>query len=298
MGAPLFKSTFQVKDYDLDATLDSGQAFRWTREGGKWVGVIAGRWVSLGMANDGLIVRTTSEPGDWHWLRDYLQLDVEYDEIVESFPDDEAIQGAVKACRGLRLLRQEPWECLASFICSSSKQIVQIRQIVKNLCDRFGEHIAVPDESSDGRAFPTARRLARCSEGELRECKMGYRAPYVLGAAKVVTDGGVDLNALNDLPCAEARRELMKLPGVGRKVADCVLLFAYGFEEAFPIDVWIGRGLNQLYFPKREPNRKQLEQFTSTYFGPHAGYAQQYLFHYVRTVLEKPVRGRALAKKK
>lgn len=268
-------------DYDLAATLGSGQAFRWWPVGEAWEGIVAGRWLRL--RQDAEVIRAeTSEPQrDWHWLRHFLQLDADLPHILATFPDDEPMRASVAACRGLRLLRQEPWECLVSFICSSTKQIVQIQQIIVLLCKRFGEPIPV---GGDARfAFPTAARLAACSEAELRTCKMGFRAPYILTAANAVTSGKLDLSRLHNLSTAEARSALMNLHGVGRKIADCVLLFAYGKQDAFPVDVWVRRALTELYFPRRRPSEERLAHFANTHFGPNAGYAQQYLFHYVRT---------------
>jgi N-glycosylase/DNA lyase len=122
------------------------------------------------------------------------------------------------------------------------------------------------------------------TEAELRGCKMGFRAPSLLAAAQQVAEGGLDLERLRQLPLAEARAELMKLRGVGGKIADCVLLFAYGFDSAFPVDVWVERALRELYFPRRRVTEKKLRHFAATHFGPQAGYAQQYLFHYMRTL--------------
>jgi N-glycosylase/DNA lyase len=277
----LHKRVFRVALYDLNATLESGQAFRWEREGDVWNGMIGDRWVRLVRKPKSIEASCMEDPGDWAWLRDYLLLAEDHEAVIASFPDDEALRVATKTCAGLRLLRQPKWECLASFICSASKQIVQIRQIVRTMCERYGTPIPSPDGPKY--AFPTAERIAACTEEQLRECKTGWRAKYLIGSAAMVSSGDVDLDSLSDLDCADARRELMRLPGVGRKVADCVLLFAYGFQEAFPIDVWIDRGLRELYFPRREPTRKRLEEFTASHFGPNAGYAQQYLFHYVRT---------------
>jgi N-glycosylase/DNA lyase len=246
---------------------------------------------------------------------------VDLEAVLKTFPDDAPLRDAVASCRGLRILRQDPWECLASFILSSTKQIVQIRQIVALLCERFGEPIAQPaatpptdlvaaDASplhliqsnvrADSRrllrfsgsglnkdhlshSFPTAERLADATETELRACKMGFRAPHLLAAARQVAVGQFDLERLRHLPQAEARGELRKLRGVGAKIADCVLLFTYGFDGAFPVDVWIERALRELYFPRRRVSDKRLQRFAATHFGPHAGYAQQYLFHYMRT---------------
>jgi hypothetical protein len=145
----------RVRDYDLAATLDSGQAFRWQPCGDSWLGVIGRHWVRLTPLRDGIRAETAGPVADWQWLRDYLQTDVDLDAVLKTFPDDAPMRDAVAACRGLRVLRQDPWECLASFILSSTKQIVQIRQIVALLCERFGEPIARP-----GRATPSVN-LAR-----------------------------------------------------------------------------------------------------------------------------------------
>jgi N-glycosylase/DNA lyase len=271
-----------VKDYDLAATLDSGQVFRWREEKGSWRGVVGKRQVRLTQQKDGILAETDAPPEDWNWLREFLQTDVNLGKILQTFPDDEPMNLAVAECRGLRVLRQEPWECLASFILSATKQIVQIRQIVVQLCRCFGERIA--DGNDDlSYAFPPAEKIANATEKELRNCKMGFRAPNLLGAAREIAEGKLDLNAVRYLPYGEARVELMKLRGVGGKIADCVLLFAYGFDSAFPVDVWVERALQTLYFPKRRANEKKLRHFAATHFGPHAGYAQQYLFHYMRT---------------
>jgi N-glycosylase/DNA lyase len=276
-------TTFLVRDYDLAATLTSGQAFRWCQHAQSWLGMIGTRWVRLHSTKSSITAETAAPVSDWTWLVDYLQLELDLGEVLRTFPDDEPMQKAVAACPGLRLLRQDPWECLASFILSSTKQIVQIRQIVSLLCERFGKPVAVPPGCTPAWAFPTPVRLADASEAELRACKMGFRAPYLLAAARKLSSGHFDLDALRGLPVVPARDKLTGLAGVGRKIADCVLLFAYGCQSAFPLDVWVLKGLRQLYFPRRRVKLPQLHRFAATHFGPNAGYAQQYLFHYMRT---------------
>jgi N-glycosylase/DNA lyase len=276
-------ATFPVKDYDLAATLTSGQAFRWRQVGDAWEGVVNARWIRLRQEPGVVLAETVAPVEDWGWLRRYLQLDIDLGGILATFPKDVPMAAATDACRGLRLLRQDPWETLVSFICSSTKQIVQIQQIIELLCRRFGETLAVPAGREPTFAFPSAARLASVSEAELRECKMGFRAPYVLRAAQTVARAELDLERLRALPLAEARAQLLRLLGVGRKIADCVLLFAYDFPTAFPVDVWVMKALRQLYFPRRHVKLKRLHHFSETHFGPYAGYAQQYLFHYMRT---------------
>jgi N-glycosylase/DNA lyase len=277
---------FPIQSYDLAATLTSGQAFRWypTADGG-WESVIGRDRVVLQQREDGIEAETSSAASDWNAIQHYLQTDVDIDAITATFPNDPPMQAAIEACPGLRLLRQDPWECLASFILSSTKQIVQIQQIVSTLCSCYGEEISisVPTVSSAVRfAFPTAAKLASLSEAQLRSCKMGFRAPYLLETARIVDSGRLDLERVRGLSTAQARETLCELPGVGEKIANCVLLFAYGFQDAFPVDVWVQKAIRQLYFPKRKPAQQRLKTFIQTHFGPNAGYAQQYLFHYMR----------------
>ena len=284
MPAPLRQHLFRVRDYDLAATLTSGQAFRWRECEGWWEGVVGNHWVRLKQIDDGILAETVEGRNpDWHWLTQYLQTEIDLASVLLSFPDDEPMRTAVTACRGLRLLRQEPWECLASFILSSTKQIVQIQQIVALLCERFGELLLVPSGHPPVHSFPTADRLAACAESDLRGCKMGFRAPNLLRTAKMISAGEINLASLHTRTVDDARAELLKLPGVGNKIANCVLLFAYGFQQAFPVDVWVMKALRELYFPKRRVTAKRLARFTAKHFGPNAGYAQQYLFHYMRT---------------
>lgn len=283
------QQTFRASDYDLAATLTSGQAFRWQACADGWVGVAHSRWVKLHQRGETIVAETAAAQTDWQWLTDYLQINADFSAILATFPNDEPIRAAVAACRGLRLLRQDPWECLASFILSSTKQIVQIQQIVATLCGRYGAPVAVPGGEPAWFAFPTAERLAGLTEAELRACKMGFRAPYLLATARLVADGKCDLNKLSRLDVAEARAQLLVLPGVGRKIADCALLFACGFPTAFPLDVWVLRALRELYFRGKRPTTLKLRAFSDTHFGPNAGYAQQYLFHFIRTKRPKNV---------
>lgn len=276
-----------VADYDLALTLDCGQAFRWTREPDGWTGVVAGRWVRVWQRGDMLHAETVESQAQWRWLADYLQVDADLSAILRTFPNDDPMRAAVSACRGLRLLRQEPWECLASFILSSTKQIAQIRQVVRRLCARFGEPVPAPPGLPAAFGFPAAERIARLREAELRACQTGFRAPYLLHAARAVAEGRLDLASLHQRPLAEAREQLLQLRGVGPKIADCVLLFACGFSRAFPVDVWIERTLRETYFGEHKAGMRELRAFAGAHFGPHAGWAQQYLFHHARMRAEQ-----------
>lgn len=290
-------ASFPVRDYDLAATLTSGQAFRWKQAGAAWEGVVAGRWIELRQEPNAIVARTAETQRDWEWLRQYLQLDIDLQQVISSFPNDEPMRASVTACKGLRLLRQESWECLASFILSSTKQIVQIQQIIRALCECFGPRVAVPAGHAPEYAFPTAEQIASAAERDLRACKMGFRAPNLLATAQMVARGEIDLRRLADQDCETARTALVQLPGVGEKIANCVLLFAYGFQDAFPVDVWVRKALMQLYFPRRRPSPQRLEHFIRTHFGPNSGYAQQYLFHYMRTQMPR-TRKKAVEKRR
>jgi N-glycosylase/DNA lyase len=301
--SPATEIVLPVHDYDLAATLDSGQVFRWEKIGDDWHGVLGKHFLRLTQTENEIHARAAAPVTDWNFLRDFLQTEINLATVLKTFPDDAPMNQAVAHCRGLRLLRQDPWECLASFILSSTKQIVQIRQIVALLCERFGEPVAginaeaqrtqrntglenalrVSAPSASLRSFPSAARIAAASEAELRACKMGFRAPSLHAAARAIAAEKFDLEKIRSLDYAAARAELMTLRGVGGKIADCVLLFGYGFDTAFPVDVWIERALQELYFPRRRASEKRLRKFAATHFGPHAGYAQQYLFHYMRT---------------
>lgn len=277
-----------VKEYDLDATLACGQAFGWERDERGWTGVIGKRWVRLARVEAGIQVDLAETVDDLIWLTDYLQTEINICDVIATFPkDDEHLARAVTHCAGLRLVRQHPWECLASFILSSTKQIVQIKQIVRELSEKYGTRLAILKGERTRRAFPTAKQLSILTEADLRACKMGFRAPYLLAAARRVASGELNLDAVGRMELSAARDELMKLDGVGEKIADCVLLFAYDFPTAFPVDVWVRRMLTEFYFRGRSVKPDRLRRFIEKHFGANAGYAQQYLFHYVRLTSAK-----------
>lgn len=280
----LLRFSIPVQDYDLTATLTSGQAFRWKQAGPAWEGVIHSRWLRLTQSHTSIDVELAAPEDTSDWLTTYLQADVNLKTILRTFPEDAPLKASLEICRGLRVLRQDPWECLASFILSSSKQIRHIEEIVERLCHRYGAPLPVPENHEPVFSFPKPRRIAECTEAELRNLKMGYRAPYLRDSARMIASGEVDLARLHHLSLPEAREELIRLPGVGRKIADCVLLFAYGFQEAFPVDVWIFKALKEFYFPRRRVKPARMLAFAESHFGPHAGYAQQYLYHYIRVL--------------
>ncbi|MEM1060634.1 MAG: DNA glycosylase [Verrucomicrobiota bacterium] len=271
-------------ELDLRATLTCGQSFCW-QEGadGWWRGWIGRRPAAVRPAGrDGLTVRAHGQTRAE--VAEYFQLGLDLDTVVASFPAterDTALHAAVDACRGLRILRQDRWETLANFICSPQKQIVQIAQINALLRRRFGT--ATETDGGIAHAFPEPETLAAAGTPALLECKLGYRAKNLAASAERLATSALDLDAPAALPTPEAREYLKQFPGVGDKVADCVLLFAYNKWDAFPVDVWVERALRELYFRrKRKVTPKRLRDFSRTHFGPYGGYAQQVLFHWIR----------------
>lgn len=264
-------------DFDLEKTLNCGQVFHWEKWGEAFVGAIGDAAASVKQHGDELYFAGVTS----RVIANYLSLDHPLAEICRSFPNDPGMIAARDFCRGLRLIRQPSWECLATFICSSMKQVAHIRQISLALRKRFGAEKMI--SGTHVYAFPSPERIGQSSEAELRNCALGYRAKNLLATAKRVASGDADLEAWRKLPDDELRARLCELPGVGAKVANCVMLFAYERLRAFPIDVWIERVLRQQYFPRRRKmTARQLREFCDDYFGEHGGYAQQYLFHHAR----------------
>src|SRR5436853_7219812 len=227
-------------------TLDSGQVFHWEKASAGFVGAIGDLAVYLEQQKDilkasGSALRLDGfKPSSFQRVvSHYFALDHQLAEICASFPDDPAMNAAKQFCLGLRIIRQPKWECLATFICSSMKQVAHIRQISRNLRERFGQPCEINGHTVF--TFPSAARIARSSEKELRECALGYRAKNLLATARLIANGDVDLEKLAALSDVDLRARLCQLPGVGAKVANCVMLFAYERLRAFPIDVWIER---------------------------------------------------------
>jgi N-glycosylase/DNA lyase len=273
-----------VPDFDLAVTLDSGQTFHWEQHGAGFFGTIGDEAAYVEQRGSELFVGGATVQQAAH----YFALDHPLAEICRLFPDDPAMNAARDYCRGLRIMRQPIWECLASFITSSMKQVAHIRQMSRALRERFGTRMIL--YVTHVYAYPSASRIAAATEQELRACGLGYRAKNLLLTARRVSSGEADLDGWRSLPDDELRERLCSLPGVGAKVANCVMLFAYERLRAFPIDVWIERVLRERYFAgKRKVTPQKLREFCDNYFGEHGGYAQQYLFHHARKTTPRRV---------
>lgn len=271
-------SLLPAPHFDLRLTLESGQVFHWLPDGdGGYRGLIGERPVRLRQADGQLWVT----PGAEAAVARYFALDHDLEAIYASFPSDRPMAEALDFCRGLRIIRQPLWECVATFLTSSMKQVAHIRQMSLALRERFGRPVACWEAPA---VYPEPERLARATEAQLRACGLGFRAGNLLETARLVAEGTVDLEAIRAMDDEAALAELCRLPGVGPKIANCALLFGYERLRAFPIDVWIERVLRQLYFAKkRNVTVPQLREFAARAFGPYGGYAQQYLFHHARS---------------
>lgn len=256
-----------IRNFTLSETLDCGQAFRWREtEDGAFEGVAFGKYLKLAADKEGIILYDTSEEDFLNIWKDYFDLDRDYGEIIEAISKNEVLKNASGFAGGIRILRQDPWEALCSFIISQNNNIPRIKGIVERLCASFGEEIKEGFYS-----FPTAEKIAALTLEDLAPLRSGFRAKYILDGAKRVASGEIDLDALKELALDEARQELMKIYGVGEKVADCTLLFGLSHIDAFPKDVWIKKAMAKLF-----------DGSLPECAAPYAGIAQQYIFHYAR----------------
>ena len=262
--------------FDLALTLNCGQVFHWRAQGAGWLGVIGEEPCYLEQQGDSLLVPAAMVEK----VISYLALDHDMSAIRATLPRDAAMQAAAAAFGGIRIIRQPFWECVATFITSAQKAVPHITQISHTLRQRYGR--AVTYEGTTLYAYPEPAALAALEESNLRACALGYRAKTLLNTARMVASGEVDLAHIATLPTDAALVELTRLSGVGEKVANCALLFAYERLDAVPIDVWIARILRGTY-RKTRSNPAQLKAFAAKHFGPYAGYAQQMLFHHART---------------
>jgi len=264
--------------FDLDRTLSCGQAFRWEKADGWWQGVAEGRAVRIRQDAD----RLTFEGADAGFVRDYFRLDQDLPAILASIDRDPIINAAIQECRGLRLVRQQPWECLVSYICATNTNIPAVKRRVALMAERYGKPIDGPFGATY--AFPEPEALAEVTCADLWDCKLGYRTDYVSCAAAFVAEHPDWAERVAVLPFEEARQALIQFRGIGPKAADCVLLFAFGFFEAFPVDVWIHRIMAETYLPDLSgkgctpAEYERIRRFSRDYFGEYAGYAQEYLY--------------------
>ena len=278
--------------FDLDFSLCCGQVFHWRKIGDWWYGAVGSNVFKIRQCDSELDFEGASQKFIVH----YFGLNDDLAQIRRCICKDDYIKLALQRFEGLRIVRQDPWECLISFICATYKSIAAIELMLNKLSSKFGEKRVF--DGLEFFTFPSVEKLAFASESMLKECGLGYRAKYLRATARKIHEEKVDLARLKDLPYLEARKQLIEFAGVGSKVADCVLLFSLEKIEAFPVDVWVKRVILNHYadqFPKELVKKlsakeslsngdyMKLNSFGRNYFGKYAGYAQEYLFHYERT---------------
>jgi len=283
----------ETTPFNLDYTLQCGQVFRWQKHSEWWYGTVADKVTKIRQTDNIL----EFEGSDLDFVENYFRLNDPLPLITAKIGKDDYIKSAINAFNGLRLIRQDPWECLISYICATFNNIPRIRKMINNLAQEFGNKRTIKGYTFY--TFPNPKSLANAELKTLTVCKLGFRAKNILETAKRIFTEMVSLTELEKLDYETAKGELLKLPGVGDKVADCILLFSLNKLEAFPVDVWIKKTILKEYgahfdkaFVHRVLEKKSLTRgeyrkvgsFAREYFDDYAGYAQQYLYHYERSV--------------
>lgn len=281
--------------FNLDYTLQCGQVFRWQKHDTWWRSVVAGKAIKIRQMDN--LLEFNGANADF--IEKYFRLDDPLPLITSRISKDNHIRSAVQTFHGLRLIRQDPWECLISYICATFNNIPRIKKMISNLAQKFGNK-----RSSEGYllyTFPDPESLANAGLKALTACNLGFRAKMILETAKMMDKKIIRLADLEKVDYEVARKELLKLPGVGDKVADCVLLFSLNKLDAFPVDVWIKKSVLKHYgayfddfFVRRTLEKKSLTKgeykrigtFAREYFDEYAGYAQQYLYHFEREICD------------
>ncbi len=277
---------------NLDLTIDSGQVFLWSKINGHWYGIHGSNVIKVSTNSSSL--EFSSYPENINGER-IFRLDDNLNDITRKISKDGIMKEAVLTLSGLRLMRQEPYQCLLSFICATNTSIAMIRRMLTALSARFGRKVEY--DGLKFHTFPEPKRLADASINDLCKCSVGFRARFIKQASKVIQSGSVDFENLKHAKYEDAKEELMDVLGIGPKVSDCILLFSLEKLEAFPIDIWVARAVSSYYNHLLDEKLNETKMTPKTYrllsakmreyFGFYAGYAQQYLYCYARNKIEK-----------
>ncbi len=266
-------------DFNLDFTLDCGQVFRWEKSGDWWTGNVQESLIKIKQNNDFSITIDSDLPETF--FHEYFRFDDNLNAILEDINKDNCIANSIKQYYGLRLIRQDPWECLISYMLATASSIPTIKKRILNLCRIFGTEIEAGIFT-----FPYPEAIANACESELCECKLGFRTKRIKQAAELVVNKQIDPYNLHKHEYHEAREKLMTIEGIGEKVADCILLFSMDKLESFPVDTHIKQIVQQCYsndeFIKKKSNYNKIAEWGRNYFGNYCGYAQEYLYMYNR----------------
>ena len=269
-------------NFNLAHTLECGQVFRWTRiKKNEYEGIVNRSIIRARQEKNRLFICSSDPHITPSFIRAYFDLTLDLPYIYNKIGKDKHIVYAIKAFKGLRIIKQPQWECLASFIISAYNNIPRIKGIIYRICRCSGKRLV--SGASLNYSFPSPQLIANSTVNQLRRCGTGFRASYLKKAAKALLNGRISAEWLKKAPYPKAKEVLVRIDGVGQKVADCVLLYSAGRLEAFPVDVWIKRIMQDTYFDGKETSENKIRAFAAEYFGEYAGYAQQYLYHYERT---------------
>lgn len=266
-----------VTDFNLTQTFDCGQCFRWSKiDDSSYSGIAHGKYLKISADGNNVILHNTSAEEYYETWEEYFDISRDYSDIKRSLSNGEVMIRAIKSGGGIRILKQDLWETTISFIISASNNIPRIKKIIELLCENFGDHLG------DGNySFPTPQKLSGITADDLSVIRAGFRGKYIADAVLKVNSGEVDIYNLHNLDTQTARKELLKINGVGNKVADCILLFGLGRTEVFPVDTWINNVMCKIY-PERCKSLSDVRAAGPEIFGNNCGIAQQYLFYYAR----------------
>jgi N-glycosylase/DNA lyase len=268
-----------VKDFNLAHVFECGQCFRWVRQqDDSYRGIVNSRLVNVSFNDDTLYIKNATEQDFIDIWYDYFDLGTDYSKIKSILSKDEIMKEAIETGYGIRLLRQDFWEMLISFIISANNMIPRIMKTVDTLSVLKGSCIK---SDGDFYSFPEIGALSNSTLEEIQQCRAGFRCKYIHSTAQLMGENTITREKLLGMDTDMARKELIKLPGVGPKVADCILLFSGIKYDVFPIDVWVKRVMEELYL-KKESSLKDIQKFAKEQFGDLTGYAQQYLFYHAR----------------
>ena len=270
---PVTMLTILTQNFNLQHTLESGQMFRFHKNESTYLLQHQDKIFEIKQKKNKLYVANEKRK----FIKHFFRLDEDHDRIINNINKDQIINKAINKYAGIRIIRQDPWECLIAFICSSASNIPKIKKNLELLSKSFGNHIEYNKQQFF--AFPKINTLNNIQK--IKAAATGYRASYIFKTNKLVSQKF--FNALKKLKFQKAKQQLIQFPGIGEKIADCICLFSLNYLQAFPIDTWMKRGLQQNYFPAA--NLKEMASSAQTYFGPYAGYAQQYLYHYWRKTI-------------
>lgn len=268
-----------IENFSIKQTLECGQIFRFKYENGRYTLIAKNRVLHIEEKTDRHIFYNTDlDDFENIWI-DYFDLKRDYSIIQKEIcRDDNVMEEAVDYGRGIRILNQDYFETTISFIISQNNRIPMIKAVLENISSSYGEKI-----KDEYYSFPDWEALSKVSDEDLRLCKTGFRSKYILDCVNKISDGKLNLKEMEDLPTDELKKKLMEVKGIGEKVSDCIVLFAYGRREAFPVDVWIKRVMEFYYYNNEKTDNSLIRDNALKKYGQYGGYAQQYLFYMARS---------------